>query len=46
MWGREEYIKFYKRNERRGMVWWRLEAWTLKGCRGRYIKGMCPMCHE
>jgi hypothetical protein len=29
-WGREEFIDFCNRNDRRGMAWWRLGIWKIE----------------
>jgi hypothetical protein len=43
-WGREEYIDCCNRNDRRGMAWWRLGIWKLRGSRKGVEKGTCPLC--
>jgi hypothetical protein len=41
-WGREEFIDCCNRNDRRGMTWWRLGIWKLRGSRKGVEKGTCP----
>jgi hypothetical protein len=36
-WGREEYINCCNRNLRRGMAWWTLGIWKLRGSGARVI---------
>jgi hypothetical protein len=43
-WDREEFIVYCNRNERRGMAWWRLGIWKLRGSRKGVEKGTCPLC--
>jgi hypothetical protein len=43
-WGREEYINCCNSNERRGMTWWRLGIWKLRGSRKGVEKGTRPLC--
>jgi hypothetical protein len=45
--GREEFIDFCNRNERRGMAWWRLGIWKLRGSRkGVEKRNMSSMFRE
>lgn len=46
VWVREDYIKCCKRNDSRGVAWWKLCVRKLKGYRGKAVKGLCPMCSE
>jgi hypothetical protein len=41
---REEHVDCCNSNERRGMVWWRLGIWKLRGSRKGVEKGTCPLC--
>jgi hypothetical protein len=43
-WGRKEYNDRCNSNERRGMAWWRLGIWKLRGSRKGAEKGTCPLC--
>jgi hypothetical protein len=43
-WKREEYTDCCNRNERRGMAWWRLGIWKLRGSRKGVEKGTCLLC--
>jgi hypothetical protein len=43
-WEREEYIDCCNRNERRGMAWWRLGIWKLRGSTKGVEKGTCLLC--
>jgi hypothetical protein len=43
-WGREEYIDCCNRNDRRGMAWWSLGIWKLRGSRKGVEIGTCPLC--
>jgi hypothetical protein len=43
-WVREEHIDCCNRNERRGMAWWRLGIWKLRGSRKSVEKGTCSLC--
>jgi hypothetical protein len=31
---------------RRGIGWWKMGIWRLKGVRGNIEQGMCPMCNK
>jgi hypothetical protein len=31
---------------RRGIGWWKMGIWRLKGVRGSTEQGMCPMCNK
>jgi hypothetical protein len=32
------------RKERTGIIWWKAGIWKLKGTRGGFEKGRCPLC--
>jgi hypothetical protein len=45
-WGREEYIIFCSKDERKCWAWWRLEILKLGGCMAEFLKGQYMMCGE
>jgi hypothetical protein len=40
-WEREKYIDFGTFEERKGIGWWKMGIWWLKGLRGNIDKGVC-----
>jgi hypothetical protein len=40
-WEREKYIDIYTLEERKGVGWWKMGIWRLKGVRGNTDKGVC-----
>jgi hypothetical protein len=32
--------------ERKGIGWWKMGIWRLKGMRGNTDKGVCPVCRK
>jgi hypothetical protein len=45
-WVREYYIDICAFEERKGIGWWKMDIWRLKGMRGNIDKGVCPVCRE
>jgi hypothetical protein len=40
------YIEVCTQEARRGIGWWKMVIWRLKGVRGNTEQGMCPMCNK
>jgi hypothetical protein len=40
------YIEVYSQEARRGIGWWKMGIWKLKGVRGNIEQGICPMCSK
>jgi hypothetical protein len=45
-WEREKYIHICTFEERKGIGWWKMGIWRLKGVRGNIDKGVCPVCRK
>jgi hypothetical protein len=43
-WGKEGYIEKCTKKERIVVIWWKAGIWKLKGIRGDFEKGRCPLC--
>jgi hypothetical protein len=42
-WEREKYIDICTFEERKGIGWWKMGIWGLKGVRGNIDKSVCPV---
>jgi hypothetical protein len=40
------YIKICRFEERRGIGWWKMGIWRLKGRKRDIDKGVCPVCRK
>jgi hypothetical protein len=45
-WEREKYIDICTFGERKGIGWWKMGIWRLKGMRGNIDKGVCLVCRK
>jgi hypothetical protein len=45
-WEKKLYIEVSTQEARRGIGWWKMGVWRLKGVRGNTEQGMCPMCNK
>jgi hypothetical protein len=45
-WEKKFYIEVCSQEARRGIGWWKMGIWKLKGVRGNIEQGMCPMCSK
>jgi hypothetical protein len=45
-WEKKVYIEVCTQEARRGIEWWKMGIWRLKGVRGNTEQGMCPMCNK
>jgi hypothetical protein len=45
-WEREKSIDICTFEERKGIGWWKMDIWRLKGMRGNIDKGVCPVCRK
>jgi hypothetical protein len=45
-WENKLYIEVCTQEARRGIGWWKMGIWRLKGVRGNTGQGMCPMCNK
>jgi hypothetical protein len=45
-WEREKCIDICIFEERKGVGWWKMGFWRLKGTRGNTDKGVCPVCRK
>jgi hypothetical protein len=45
-WGKKLYIEVCTQEARRGIGWWKMGIWRLKGVRGHTEQGICPMCNK
>jgi hypothetical protein len=45
-WEKKLYIEVYTQEARRGIGWWKMGIWKLKGVRGITEQGMCPVCNK
>jgi hypothetical protein len=45
-WEKKLYIEVCTQEARRGIGWWKMGFWRLKGVRGNTEQGMCPMCNK
>jgi hypothetical protein len=45
-WENKLYIAVCTQEARRGIGWWKMGIWRLKGVRGNTEQGMCPMCNK
>jgi hypothetical protein len=43
---RENYIDICTFEEGKGIRWWKMGIWRLKGMRGKIDKGVCPVCRK
>jgi hypothetical protein len=44
-WEKKLYIEVCTQEARRGIGWWKMGMWRLKGVRRNTEQGMCPMCN-
>jgi hypothetical protein len=42
-WEKEKYTDICIFEERKGIGWWKIGIWRLKGTRGNIDKGVCPV---
>jgi hypothetical protein len=40
------YIELCTQEDRRGIGWWKMGIWILKGVKGNTEQGMCPICNK
>jgi hypothetical protein len=40
------YTEVCTQEDRKGIGWWKMGIWRLKGVRGNTEQGMCPMCNK
>jgi hypothetical protein len=45
-WENKLYIEVCTQEARRGIGWWKMGTWRLRGVRGNTEQGMCPMCNK
>jgi hypothetical protein len=45
-WDKKLYIEVCTQEARRGIGWWEMGIWRLKGVRGNTEQEMCPMCNK
>jgi hypothetical protein len=45
-WEKELYIEVCTQEARRGIGWWKMDIWRLKGVWGNTEQGMCPVCNK
>jgi hypothetical protein len=45
-WEREKYIDICTFEERKGVGWWKMGIWRVKGVRGNTDKGVRPVCRK
>jgi hypothetical protein len=45
-WEMKLYTEVCTQEARRGIGWWKMGIWRLKGVRGNKEQGMCPMCNN
>jgi hypothetical protein len=45
-WEREKYIDICTFEERKGIGWWKMGIWRLKGMRGNIDKGVRSVCRK
>jgi hypothetical protein len=45
-WVKKLYIEISTQEARRGIGWWKMGIWRLKGVRGNIDQGVCPMCNK
>jgi hypothetical protein len=45
-WEREKYIDICTLEEGKGIRWWKMGIWRLKGMRGNIYKDVCPVCRK
>jgi hypothetical protein len=45
-WEREKYIDICTFEEGKGIGWWKMGIWRLKGMRGNIVKGVYPVCRK
>jgi hypothetical protein len=45
-WENKLYIEKCTQETRRGVGWWKMGIWRLKGDTGNTEQGMCPMCNK
>jgi hypothetical protein len=45
-WEKKLYIEVCTLEARRGIGWWKMDIWRLRGVRGNTEQGLCPMCNK
>jgi hypothetical protein len=45
-WEKKLYIEVCTQEARRGVGWWKMGIWRVKGVRGNVEQGMYPMCNK
>jgi hypothetical protein len=45
-WEKKLYIEVCTQEARRGIGWWKMGIWRLKGVRGNTEQGICPICNK
>jgi hypothetical protein len=45
-WENKLYIEVCTQEARRGIGWWEMGIWRLKGVRGNTEQGICPVCNK
>jgi hypothetical protein len=45
-WEKKLCIEVCTQEARRGIGWWKMGIWRLKGVRGNTEQGMCPLCNK
>jgi hypothetical protein len=45
-WEKEFYIEVCTQEARRGIGWWKMGIWKLKGVGRKIEQGICPLCNK
>jgi hypothetical protein len=45
-WEKKLYIEVCTQEARRGIGWWKMGIWRLRGVRGNTEQGLCPVCNK
>jgi hypothetical protein len=45
-WRKKLYIEVCTQKAKRGIEWWKIGIWRLKGVRENKEQGKCPMCNK